>query len=131
MTTIFVVDLGRILDESQKGQEGAAELNQLFEEARAAHAKKGEEAEKLEGLHKAEAQAERARMEADALNTIETKRSQMRKALLAEAHKIIERVAKKKGADLVVEKAFAPYVGEAITDITDTVIRSLNKKSSA
>jgi Skp family chaperone for outer membrane proteins len=130
MSTILVVDLGTILDESRQGKEAAQQLSAEFQQAKAQYDALAQKAETLEGLPKAEAQAQMARIEADALNAIEGKRAKMRSDLLEKAQPVIDRIAKKKGADLVLERDLTLFRGANVTDITDQVLRSLDKKAA-
>jgi outer membrane protein len=135
-----VVDLGRVIGESQEGKRANAELDALLKEKRAAAAKMAEEIDKLKKSLDREPAATRkskedevARMSAEYQKNVAAYESEVQKkaadlkaGLLKEIKNILETIGSEDKYLLIVSAESAPYFQKTI-DVTDKVIMRYNE----
>lgn len=104
MTTVLVVDLAAVLDKSKVGAEAAKSLEKAWGEAKA---QSDDKKRKL-------------------LDELEKKRAGLRKALLDRVKPAVAELAKKKGAQAVLEKGAVLWTDAE--DVTGQVIAAVDEK---
>ena len=141
---IAVVDMGRVISESQEGKKANAELDALVKEKRAAVSQKAGEIDKLrKSLDKEPAatkkskEDELARMSAEyqkmvsAYETeVQKKAAELRAGLLKEIKNIVDTVGTEEKYVLILSAENAPYFQKTI-DISDRVIMRYNELQGA
>ena len=100
MPDILLLDIPSLLDSSKVGSEAAQSLEKVWIDAKGAP----------EAKQKA------------VLDELATRRDSLRTALLLRARPLIEELAKKKGAKVVLEKGVVLWADASIEDITAQVI---------
>jgi outer membrane protein len=137
---IAVVNLGRVISESQEGKKANAELDALVKEKRAAAAQKVEEIDKLKkGLDKEPAatrknkEDELGRMIADyqkmmaaSESEARTKAAELKAGLLKEIKNVTDGIGSEDKYTLILSTENAPYYQKTI-DLTDKVIMRYNE----
>lgn len=141
---IAVVDMGRVISESQEGKKANAELDALVKEKRAAAGEKAGEIDKLrKNLDKEPAatrkskEDELARMGAEYQKMVaaydaevQKKAADLRTGLLKEIKNILDTVGTEEKYVLILSTENAPYFQKAI-DISDKVIMRYNELQGA
>lgn len=141
---IAVVDLSRVISESQEGKKANAELEALLKEKRAAAARMAEEIDKLRKALDKEPAATRksredelARMSADYQKTVasfesevQKKAAELKAGLLKEIKSIVDAVGSEEKYVLILSAENAPYFQKTI-DITDKIIMRYNELQGA
>jgi Skp family chaperone for outer membrane proteins len=147
---VAVVDVARIIEETERGREimatleeaqgqavsqledMRADLEAIAEEIEAAQsAETPDEADvrRLVGEYQ-EAAGRAQQAQAAAQAQLEEYRRQLTEPLVADVRLACERIGRDDGYDLIVDRGGIPYVEDAI-DITDRIIRELDDGSSA
>ena len=141
---IGVVDMGRVIGESQEGKRANAELDALVKEKRAAAARMAEEIDKLrKSLDKEPAatrknkEDELARMSAEYQKTVASYESEVQKkaadlkaGLVKEMKNILDAIGAEDKYLLILSAENAPYFQKTI-DVTDKVIMRYNELQGA
>ena len=141
---VAVVDLGRVISESQEGKKANAELDALVKEKRAAAARMAEDVDKLrKNLDKEPAatrknkEDELGRMSADYQKLIAASESEARMkaaelkgGLLKEIKNVLDRIGSEDKYVLILSTETAPYYQKTI-DLTDKVIMRYNELQGA
>ena len=136
---IAVVDLGRVISESQEGKKANAELEALVKERRAAVGRTAEEIEKLKKSLDKEPAATRkskedelGRMNVEYQKTvaayeseIQKKATELKTGLLKEIKIILDTIGSEDKYVLILSTENAPYFQKTI-DVTDKVIMRCN-----
>jgi Skp family chaperone for outer membrane proteins len=135
-----VVDLGRVISESQEGKKANAELDAMVKGKKAAAAEKADEFDKLKkSLDKEPAATRKSReddlarlgseyqkMVAASESEIRNKASELKAGLLKEIKNILNTIGSEEKYLLIVSSENAPYYQKSI-DITDKVIMKYNE----
>ena len=141
---IAVVDMGRVISESQEGKKANAELEAMVKEKRAEVSQKAEEIDKLKkSLDKEPAatrksredelvrmSAEYQKMVAAYETEVQKKASELRAGLLKEIKSIVDTVATEEKYVVVLNADSASFFQKTI-DISDKVIRKYNELQGA
>ena len=137
---IGVVDMGRVINESQEGKRANAELDALVKEKRAAAGRMAEEIDKLKkSLDKepaatrknkedelARVSAEYPKMVAAYESEVQKKAAELRAGLLKEIKNILDAIGPEDKYLLILSAENAPYFQKTI-DVTDRVIMRYNE----
>ncbi|SPF31242.1 Outer membrane chaperone Skp (OmpH) [Syntrophobacter sp. SbD1] len=137
---IAVVDMARVMGESQEGKKANAELDELVKEKRAAAVLKAEEIDKAKkALDKEPAATRKSRedelvrmsgeyrkMVSASETEVREKAAALRSGLLKEIKSIVDTVGTEDKYVLIVSAENAPYFQKAI-DVTDKVITKYNE----
>lgn len=121
----LVVDMQRVLDESQVGKDAAAALEGQMKAAQEEFRKLGEKAKAATGADKTKAEQATTQFEAKALGDLDTRRRELREELVARARPIMAGLAMKEGAKLVLERS-AVIIFDSNGDITNEVITKVD-----
>ncbi|MGC9966089.1 MAG: OmpH family outer membrane protein [Syntrophobacteraceae bacterium] len=137
---IAVVDMNRVISESQEGKKANAALDTLVKEKRAAAGEKAEEIDKLrKNVDKepaatkkskedelARISAEYQKMVAAYENEVQKKAAELRAGVLKEIKNILDTVGTEEKYVLILSTENAPYFQKTI-DISDKVIMRYNE----
>ena len=137
---IGVVDMGRVISESQEGKRANAELDALVKEKRAAVSQRAEEIDKLRKSLDKEPAATRKSKEDDLVRVsadyqkmvsgyeteVQKKASELKAGLLKEIKNILDAIGSEDKYILIVSAENAPYYQKTI-DLTDKVIMRYNE----
>lgn len=141
---IGVVDLQKVVDESEAGKKASADLNILAKSKQSIIDEKGKAIEKLksefekqssvlseetkksknEELEKMFREYQRLLQDSDA--ELRKKDAELRKMILKEIFEIAEKVGAEEGYNLIIDKGFILYSNKDV-DITDKVIKKYNE----
>ncbi len=141
---IAVIDIGRVISESQEGKKATAELDALVKEKRAEASQKAEEIDKLKKSLDKEPAATRKSKEDDLLrmsaeyqktvaayeSEVQKKASELKARLLKEIKNIVDTVATEEKYVVVLNTDSSSYFQKTI-DISDKVIRKYNELQGA
>lgn len=146
-TKVGYIDINRLVNDSNMGKTASVELKKLRKEKESRLQKKKDQIDKLdalvnnskskldeaERLNKArklsDLKTEYKRMTEDASQAIKWKNDDIVRHILEKAIPIIQRIAQKDGYTMIVRNPDALiYVSKSV-DITDSVIKQLNKES--
>ncbi len=116
---VVVVNMQRLLDESDAGRAGAAQLQAMFDDKKAQHEALRSKGTSTAGKQKAQEAA--AAFQAEAITAIEQERARLRTSVLAAFESAIRAEMKARGAVVVVDSA-AAVAFDAAADITDAVL---------
>jgi len=122
-----VVDLARVLDQSEAGRRASAELTRDFTSAREHLEGLRAQAKVQKGALQKSATDELQRSEREAMSSLDDKKAALRKKLLDDARPIVDALMREKGATLVLDAA-AVVLAPAASDVTDEVIARLDAK---
>ena len=137
---IAVVDMGRVINESQEGKKANAELDALVKEKRAAAVEKAEEIEKLKKSVDKEPAATRKNKEDELVrmsteyqkmvaayeSEVQKKASELKTGLVKEIKNILDTIGTEEKYVVILSTENAPYFQKAI-DISDKVIIRYNE----
>ena len=137
---IAVVDMSRVISESQEGKRANADLDALVKEKRAAAGQKAEEIDKLRKSLDKEPAATRKSKEDDLVrigadyqktvaayeSEVQKKAAELRTGLVKEIKNILDTIGSEEKYILIVSTESAPYYQKSI-DITEKVIQRYNE----
>lgn len=121
----LVIDMRRLLDESETGRQAAAALEARFTAARQQYEGLKEQAKGAQGPAQRQLLEEAARFEAQALGEIEAARASLRASLLARAEPALRQIAEARGVRLVLERSAVVLFDDA-ADVTAEVIAAVD-----
>ncbi len=137
---IAVVDMSRVISESQEGKRANADLEAMVKEKRAAVSQKAEEIDKLRKNLDKEPAATRKSKEDDLVrigadyqktvaayeSEVQKKAAELRTGLIKEIKSILDTIGSEEKYILIVSAESAPYYQKSI-DITEKVIQRYNE----
>jgi outer membrane protein len=149
-TKIGVVDVQRVIDDSEKGQQARELLKQRFEQEKTALEKEGKEIallkedfDKQSAVLTPEKRADREqglrqrikdfnRLKKDKQDAFNAQQMEVLRQVMARVLEVIQAVAKERGYTAVFDSTNGPvlYAGDGV-DITDQVIQRFNQASGA
>lgn len=144
---IGVIDLQKVVDESEAGKKATEDLNTLAKSKRSLIDEKGKAIEKLkselekqlsvlsdetkkiknEELEKLFREYQRILQDSDA--ELRKKDAELKKMILKEIFEIAEKVGVEEGYNLIIDKGFILYSNKDV-DITDKVIKKYNESKA-
>ena len=147
-TKIGVVDVQRVIDDSQKGQQARELLKQKFEQEKAALEKEGKEIELLKedfdkqsAVLTPEKRADRERelrqrikdfnrMKKDKQDAFNAQQMEVLRQVMAKVMEVVQAVAKEGGYTAVLDSTNGPvlYTADGV-DITDLIIQRFNQSA--
>jgi len=147
-TKIGVVDVQRVIDDSEKGQQARELLKQKFEHEKTALEKEGKEIallkedfDKQSAVLAPEKRAEREqelrqrikdfnRLKKDKQDSFNAQQMEVLRQVMAKVMEVVQTVAKENGYTAVLDATNGPvlYAGEGV-DITDLIIQRFNQAS--
>jgi outer membrane protein len=147
-TKIGVVDVQRVIDDSEKGQQARELLKQKFEQEKTALEKEGKEIallkedfDKQSAVLTPEKRADREqelrqrikdfnRLKKDKQDSFNAQQMEVLRQVMAKVMEVVQTVAKENGYTAVFDATNGPvlYAGEGV-DITDLIIQRFNQAS--
>jgi len=147
-TKIGVVDVQRVIDDSEKGQQARELLKQKFEQEKTALEKEGKEIallkedfDKQSAVLTPEKRADREqelrqrikdfnRLKKDKQDSFNAQQMEVLRQVMAKVMEVVQAVAKENGYTAVLDATNGPvlYAGEGV-DITDLIIQRFNQAS--
>jgi len=147
-TKIGVVDVQRVIDDSEKGQQARELLKQKFEQEKTALEKEGKEIallkedfDKQSAVLTPEKRADREqelrqrikdfnRLKKDKQDSFNAQQMEVLRQVMAKVMEVVQTVAKENGYTAVLDATNGPvlYAGEGV-DITDLIIQRFNQAS--
>lgn len=121
MPEVVVLDMQKLMDESEVGKEASRTLEARFKAAQQEHRRMKEKAAQAQGDAKVTAEMEAQAYEAQALREIEDLRGRLRRALLVRAEPLVRATVEALGAKVVVDRT-AIILADPTTDITYHVL---------
>lgn len=121
----LVIDMRRLLDESEAGRAAAATLEARFKDAQARHQGLRDQAKIAAGPAQKKLLEEASAFEATALADLGAARARLRDALLARANPILKRLCEERGTHLVLERS-AVVLFDGAADVTAQVIEEVD-----
>ncbi|MEW5853249.1 MAG: OmpH family outer membrane protein [Myxococcota bacterium] len=130
MSKVGVVDMVRVLDETQLGKQHAAELKARWDERKAAYDRR-REAVSIPGGRPVEPEAlarELQQLDVDAQRDLGELRSSMIKDVTQKAREALKTLCAEKGVDVVVEKSAVVFFSDPAADLTAELMARLDAK---
>ena len=121
----LVVDIARVLEESQTGKAASASLRAIYEAAEAKAAKAKSQANGLPEMIQKPLLKEAQEALDDGARDVEQGRSTLREQLLTRAKSVVDSLAKERGVELVLARPVA-LVFDPAKDVTDEVIAAVD-----
>lgn len=123
----LVIDMRRVLDESEVGRTAAADLEARFKDAQARYQQLRDQAKGAPVQAQKKLLEEASQFEQAALGDLAAMRARLRDALLARANPILKRLCEERGTHLVLERS-AVVLFDGAADVTGEVIREIDER---
>jgi Skp family chaperone for outer membrane proteins len=129
MHALALIDLARVLDESQKGQDAVQQLQTKLDAAQSKYEELKAQARDVAGAAQKALSEELKEFDSQSLEALEEERLTMRQELLEQVRMIIQTLSEERGYDWVLDNN-AVILGPTGSDITNEVIDRLNANAS-